>query len=133
MLRVLGVPGVCSRRELGEPSRIRSEWSGVAIRSVASDLPRSLPAAEPSAQPGQGASVAHPRVTDGEAAATLQGVLEGGSSPDLAKIDPEAQFREPIREPNPKGAVDRRVAVGQAGVPVGGERRGGAIRQEPRR
>jgi hypothetical protein len=94
-----------------------------AIRQFYAGLIQQLPRlAEPSAQPGNGAGVADPWVVDREAAVTLQGVFEGRSSPDLAEIDPEAQFREPIREPNPKGAGGGRLAVGQVGVPGGWER-----------
>jgi hypothetical protein len=96
---------------------------GATIRA-AMTTPQVSPLAEPSAQPGDGAGVADPRVVEREAAVTLQCVLEGSSGRDLAEIDPESQFREPIREPNPKGAGGGGLAVGQAGVPGRRERLG---------
>ena len=78
-----------------------------------SGLRRSLRLAEPKAQVGGGAGVADARIIGREAAVTFQCTLEGSAGPDLAEVDPEAQFREPIREPNPKGAIGRRTVVGQ--------------------
>jgi hypothetical protein len=75
--------------------------------------------ADPNTQAYGGASVANTWIVDGEAAATLQCVLEGGSTRDLAEIDPEAQFREPSRESNSEDAVGQRIVVRQGGVPGG--------------
>jgi hypothetical protein len=80
--------------------------------------------AQPTAQAGRGAGVADPLIIAREAAVTFQRALEGGSTRDLAEIDPQAQFREAIREPDPKGVVAGRIAVGQDGVPGRGGRPG---------